>query len=309
MKDIMKNYLLSLMKTHENLSLGECMHLSGVSALFIEEIMSELIEEGLVYFDDSYHLNVDARCTLTISLFRNSNRVHMFYRIYNIVDKINVERDIIKKYINIEDIYDIIDTALSQYESIQVIGISLPGIIEESRVISTGINELENINLYGLLNRRYTQRILVENDVNTAAVGFYRSSPQYKNLAILFQPAVSYAGIGLVYDGHLIKGKSNLAGEAQYLPLAFTKPPLSLLQSREGFEELLMKYIQSIMAMTNPEAIGICCYAVRSYDRIIDRLKKIFPKEKDLPLFIQLDDLKDYILIGLNAMCKEKEKD
>ena len=111
MKDIMKNYLLSLMKTHENLSLKECMHLSGMSALFIEEIMSELIEEGLVYFDNSYHLNVDARCTLTISLFRNSNRVHMFYRIYNMVDKINVERDIIKKYINIEDIYDIIDTA------------------------------------------------------------------------------------------------------------------------------------------------------------------------------------------------------
>lgn len=309
MKEVMKKYLLSLIKIHKNISLEECVHLSGMTSLFIKKVMNELIEEKLVYYDTSYHLNADARTYLTVSLFKNSNRVHIFYRLYNMMDEIKVERDIIKKYINIEDIYDIIDTALSQYQSIQVIGISLPGIIEDTRIISTGMEELENLDLYGLLNSRYTQRIIIENDVNTAAVGFYHSSPQYQNLAILFQPAISYAGIGLVNEGHLIKGKSNIAGEAQYMPLAFTKSPNELLKSKEGFEELLTRYIQNIIAMTNPEAIGICCYAVRSYDHIIDHLQDIFPKKKDLPVFIQLDDLKDYILMGLNVMCKEKEKD
>ena len=75
------------------------------------------------------------------------------------------------------------------------------------------------------------------------------------------------AKMALVYDGHLIKGKSNLAGEAQYLPLAFTKPPLSLLQSREGFEE----HIEEHMA--------VCLRILRLIRQLPDGKKKEFLNE------------------------------
>ncbi len=49
----------------------------------------------------------------------------------------------------------------------------MPGIINDGRVTSTGLTNFNDIDLYSLLTNKYSQVIILGNDVNTAVIGFY----------------------------------------------------------------------------------------------------------------------------------------
>lgn len=312
-----KSMIIDLLK-NGSCTLFELQEMSGISLPLLKKVLLELVKDHTVYDKSgSYVLNNNYINTLCISIYRDTTRIHLRYRVYNAVDEIRLERDIIKKNISINDIYDIIDTVLISYSHIQTIGISMPGIIENGYVTSAHMNSdaFDHINIRELLNQRYRQQVVLENDANTAAVGFYVRKAEYHSVAVIFQPVSAMAGIGIVINGKLLTGKTHLAGEAQFMPIDFSSPDRAvLLQSPEGFEELITKYAQNIIAMINPEAIGIACNALRDYEPVIENLKKIFPHCSDLPDLITLDDLCDDNLIGLNLLCrdayeKEKHKD
>lgn len=54
--------------------------------------------------------------------FRNRNRIHIAYRLYQSQSDIIVNNETIKQRITIQDIYDVIDTVLLNYPGIEVIG-------------------------------------------------------------------------------------------------------------------------------------------------------------------------------------------
>lgn len=112
---------------------------------------------------------------LSLSIFRNSLRVHIAYRLYDEQNTILLDNEIIKPTTCIQDLYDVIDTVLLQYPDIHTVGISMPGIINDGCIVSANVNGLEDCNLLSLLNARYQQTFVFGNDVNTAAVGYYAS--------------------------------------------------------------------------------------------------------------------------------------
>lgn len=109
----------------------------------------------------------------------------------------------------------------------------MPGIINDGRVTSTGLTNFNDIDLYSLLTNKYSQVIILGNDVNTAVIGFYLAEKNYENVCLLFQPGEGYGGVGTVINGQLVTGKTNCAGEIQYLPLS-QDDQLKLLQSPHG---------------------------------------------------------------------------
>ena len=104
---------------------------------------------------------------LSLSIFRNSLRVHIAYRLYDEQNTILLDNEIIKPTTCIQDLYDVIDTVLLQYPDIHTVGISMPGIINDGCIVSANVNGLEDCNLLSLLNARYQQTFVFGNDVNT----------------------------------------------------------------------------------------------------------------------------------------------
>ena len=64
---------------------------------------------------------------LCMTLIRNSNRVHIVYRLYDGRNKILENNEIIKPTFKLQDFYDVIDSELAQYPDIAIIGVSVPG--------------------------------------------------------------------------------------------------------------------------------------------------------------------------------------
>ena len=244
---------------------------------------------------------------LVLSLFRNSLRVHIAYHLYDEQNKVIASNEIIKSKISMEDIYDVIDTVLLQYTPIQIIGISTPGIINDGFVASTSIIGLNNFNMYQLLKDRYHRQIIIDNDVNTAAVGYYASQSQFSSLIFLFQPNNHFGGAGIIVNGQLIKGHAHIAGEVQYLPLNYSAPPRTLAKTPEGALELVAKTITALSSVIGPEAIILSCTLIPDIHELQKMLTQYIP-EKYLPQMIKIENIQEYILLGQLILCLQDYK-
>ncbi len=235
---------------------------------------------------------------LVFSLFRNSQRVHLAYRLYLKDMDMVIDDEIIKPHVKAEDIFHVIDTILANHPDVKTIGVSTPGIINDDGMLySTSVRGFENVYLERMLKERYDMEIIISNDVNSAAVGFYACQDGCDSLAFLFQPSQHLSGAGFVINGRLINGSHNLAGEIQYLPMALSDSPLILNRTIEGSLELVSKTILSIMALLAPEIVVIYCDLITNEDRLYDELGRHLQKSY-LPKIVKVTNMLDYTLLG-----------
>lgn len=240
---------------------------------------------------------------LVLSIFRNSLRVHIAYRIYDEHNHILLDNEIIKPKMTIQDIFDIIDTSILHYPDIRMVGVSTPGIINDGYVVSANVDGLEDMDLLSILSSRYKQiRFILSNDVNTAAVGYYASQKQYNSLSFLFQPTNHFSGAGTIVNGQLIRGRAHLAGEVQYLPMCLSDDYLSLAKTPEGALELSTKIILSIISIISPQAIVLCCVLIPDINELKKELRNYLP-EDFIPDIIKVDILQEYTLLGQLILC------
>ena len=244
---------------------------------------------------------------LVLSIIRNSQRVHVIYRLYDTHQNIILQNEIIKPQLDINDIYDVIDTVLVSESDIDIIGLSLPGIINFGTVVSTNIHGFHTQDLLQSLEKRYTQTFVLGNDVDTAAIGYYVSQSQYENIAVLFQPTHFHAGVGMILNGQLYTGYQHLVGEVQYLPLHLSDDSLVLSRSPEGALELVSKTIACIMSLLAPETIVLFCTMIPNEDELKDELRKYIPSHYIPPIII-LDHLEEYTLLGQMILCTQQHK-
>lgn len=317
LRQINRDKVIDVFIAQESCTKNDLALASGLSLATITNILKELLANNEVYKNGElestggrkrviYSLNRDYSRMLTISINKDYRRVNIVYRVYNLADEIILEDEVIKKEVKINDIYDIINIVLAKLENIKVIGVSIPGIINNGKVTSTGLTNFNDIELYSLLKNKYSQEIIIGNDVNTAVIGFYLDQKNYENVCLLFQPGETAGGVGSVINGQLVTGKTNCAGEVQYLPFG-VEYPLKLLQTPSGTIELLSKIVVSLTAIINPEIVGISCTNLENEHDLDESLQKMVPA-KYLPIIKKIDNLSDYILIGLQLLCKESLK-
>lgn len=246
-------------------------------------------------------IHVDTKI-LVLSIFRNSLRVHIAYRLYDEHNHVLLDNDIIKPKVNIQDIFDVIDTCILHYPDIKIIGLSTPGIINDGWVVSANVNGLDNIDLSKILTTRYQHKFIFANDVNTAVVGYYASQQEYSSIAFLFQPSNYLSGAGIIIDGHLVKGRHHLAGEIQYLPMALSDDRITLAKTPEGALELVAKTIVSIVSIISPEAIILSCVMIPHIHELKKELERYIPAIY-IPEIIKVEDIQEYILLGQMILC------
>ena len=236
---------------------------------------------------------------LAVSINANGENSHISYRLYNNLQEIVLDSNIIKSNIKLHDVLDALDTVVLQNEMIDVISIALPGVMVEGNVYS-GIIEGGNHQLKELFEKRYENESYFINDFNAAVVGYYASQNQYKSIAFLFQPIGRMAGSGIIVNGQLVRGMDHLAGEVALLPLKLSNDYFTLANTPEGTLELVSKNIMSIIAIVSPEAIVVYSDLILDSQDVSDEIKKSLSQYslKVYPKIIKVENILEYILLG-----------
>lgn len=241
---------------------------------------------------------------LCLALIRNSQRVHIVYRLYGEKNQILEDNEIIKPTLSLQDYYAVIDGMIAQYPDIQVIGLCTPGIIDDESIGSMGVGELKEIDIKRDLTSRYQQKFIFNNDANTIAFGYYHSQDECSSLSFIFQPVTSFAGSGHIINDQLILGHHHIAGEVQYLPLSYSQDVLELHKTPQGAIEALAKTVSSIIGLIDPQMIVICCFLITDIEELKREIEKYIPKTY-IPKMVLIDDLQEYMLLGTLLLCQQ----
>lgn len=123
------------------------------------------------------------------------------------------------------NIYTYIDDIVSATESIAkkttygivALVIAIHGVIHENIIKSSPNYNLVNIDLYSILNEKYSFPVLIENEANLAILGQISLSPTINNALLL--SIHTGIGAGVIIDRNLYYGSTGAAGEVGHMTL------------------------------------------------------------------------------------------
>ena len=266
---------------------NELVFYTGLSLSTIDSLLEEMLKSNRVikagYREStggrpsmSYKVNGEFSQTLCIYAYKHDKTTTVIGRLYNLYSEMMEEkrRDIPK--LDCDVLCSFIDEMLN--EQVHTICLSLPDCDID-------------------INHRYKQRVFVKNDVYMGVIGAYIKHMQYDSIVLLDSKVNSR--LGIVVHGHLVEGKSSIAGQIRYMPLIENKNRRSM----KGRSQLLGIELQNIIGMLNPEAIVICAQGIDQH-YVEEELLKIF-KMNDMPHLIYIDDFIDEVMLGMESISKD----
>lgn len=266
---------------------NELVFYTGLSLSTIDSLLEEMLKSNRVikagYREStggrpsmSYKVNGEFSQTLCIYAYKHDKTTTVIGRLYNLYSEMMEEkrRDIPK--LDCDVLCSFIDEMLN--EQVHTICLSLPDCDID-------------------INHRYKQRVFVKNDVYMGVIGAYIKHMQYDSIVLLDSKVNSR--LGIVVHGHLVEGKSSIAGQIRYMPLIENKNRRSM----KGRSQLLVIELQNIIGMLNPEAIVICAQGIDQH-YVEEELLKIF-KMNDMPHLIYIDDFIDEVMLGMESISKD----
>lgn len=266
---------------------NELVFYTGLSLSTIDSLLEEMLKSNQVikagYREStggrpsmSYKVNGEFSQTLCIYAYKHDKTITVIGRLYNLYSEMMEEkrRDIPK--LDCDVLCSFIDEMLN--EQVHTICLSLPDCDID-------------------INHRYKQRVFVKNDVYMGVIGAYIKHMQYDSIVLLDSKVNSR--LGIVVHGHLVEGKSSIAGQIRYMPLIENKNRRSM----KGRSQSLVIELQNIIGMLNPEAIVICAQGIDQH-YVEEELLKIF-KMNDMPHLIYIDDFIDEVMLGMESISKD----
>ncbi|MEE0080842.1 MAG: hypothetical protein UEW45_02345 [Catenibacterium mitsuokai] len=266
---------------------NELVFYTGLSLSTIDSLLEEMLKSNQVikagYREStggrpsmSYKVNGEFSQTLCIYAYKHDKTITIIGRLYNLYSEMMEEkrRDIPK--LDCDVLCSFIDEMLN--EQVHTICLSLPDCDID-------------------IKHRYKQRVFVKNDVYMGVIGAYIKHIQYDSIVLLDSKINSR--LGIVVHGHLVEGKSSIAGQIRYMPLIENKNRRSM----KGRSQLLVIELQNIIGMLNPEAIMICAQGI-DQRYVEEELLKIF-KMNDMPHLIYIDDFIDEVMLGMESISKD----
>lgn len=266
---------------------NELVFYTGLSLSTIDSLLEEMLKSNRVikagYREStggrpsmSYKVNGEFSQTLCIYAYKHDKTTTIIGRLYNLYSEMMEEkrRDIPK--LDCDVLCSFIDEMLN--EQVHTICLSLPDCDID-------------------IKHRYKQRVFVKNDVYMGVIGAYIKHMQYDSIVLLDSKVNSR--LGIVVHGHLVEGKSSIAGQIRYMPLIENKNRRSM----KGRSQLLVIELQNIIGMLNPEAIVICAQGIDQH-YVEEELLKIF-KMNDMPHLIYIDDFIDEVMLGMESISKD----
>lgn len=269
---------------------NELVFYTGLSLSTIDSLLEEMLKSNLVikagYRESTggrpsmgYLVNGEFSQTLCIYAYKHDKTITVIGRLYNLYSEMMEEkrRDIPK--LDRDVLCSFIDEMLNA--QVHTICLSLPD------------SDID-------IKNRYKQRILIENNVYMGAIGAYIKHMQYDSIVLL--DSKNDSRLGIVINGHLVEGKSSIAGQTYFMPV-INHEDYKNRRSMKGRSKRLVLELQNIIGMLNPEAIVICAQSIDEH-YVEEELLKIF-KMSDMPHLIYIDNYIDEVMLGMESISKD----
>ncbi|MDO4458689.1 MAG: ROK family protein [Clostridia bacterium] len=218
------------------------------------------------------------------------------------------------RHIDEHTIIDYIEEQIEEEPKIRYISLGISGFYYDGRVQSSGIDNLNGIDLKTLIEKRFNLPVTIENDTNAMALGVYSFADELveskNDMALLAYFKDIQPGCGIVIDGKVHMGNTRFAGEVCHLVYknfdVFTvdennKTTFHSLESRNVVESASTSVI-SLCCTVNPELIVFTGEAIDN--DIIEEIKRFvsryIPKEH-MPIIKYGEDVRQYYFWGLCA--------
>lgn len=249
---------------------------------------------------------------LVIAVAPASQEVQIRYRIYE-NGQITLDRRALKKTLSLQDIDDIVDVQICQNTGapFTALSIAVPGSIRDGKL---DLPKTNSINLQGntenmLDIQKYFETcvqipVIIENNANCAAYGWYSNQEKYHNICLMSQPSGwLIGGQGIIVNGNLVRGAHGIAGEIKHILNQFQyERPLTINPySIDSIKEIIGKAILTNLVVLDPEVIVIRNDMIVDTEEIREELKKYLPEE-NIPEIVRMEDFNEYVLAGQESL-------
>ena len=213
---------------------AELAQATGLSVVTCSSILNELIASGEIIEDEqrisnggrpamAYRYNSEKGKSLCMYAHADHEGKFLRYRVEDIGGNIKQNGFFREREITADTIITNIHKILKKESGINVIVVGVQGCVNNGIIEFCDIEELRGINLAERIEKALKIPTIVENDMNTIALGYSKANSDEKNVALLFFPKGNTPAGGFIVDGKILRGTSNLAGELSYFPFSFNK--------------------------------------------------------------------------------------
>ncbi len=266
-KEININLVRKALKTKVSATKQQLAEETGLSLVTVGTVLHFLMLQNEVFESElspsrggrparQYLYNNSFAHVLVVFPFEQDGRITIRSTIADLAGMSVNTSDTAVESIDIKTLEEIIRPLVVSFPSIQAIGFGHPGIDENGRIILSDYQGLVGTSLTGHFSTLFRLPVIVENDVNAAAIGFTCRCrlPDDSILAYLYFPDRHLPGAGIFVNGKLLRGKSNFAGEIGTIPLD-VKWNETLYSSADSFNEAAARLIVTICGVLNPDRI------------------------------------------------------
>lgn len=321
MKEINCALIKRILKKMGSATRAEISETTGISSTTVRSLLDELTENREVVrlgLDKStggrraerYALNIEEILALAFYITDE----HINYVISNPLGEIIEGKSIEISSLNYsEDIMKIIDSIVQNNNYIKAIGIAVPGVVDiEKRGYFAGkkLNDWQAFNIGEYIETKYSIPVVLENDMNAIALGYslnLMKKLDVDELSILNMIYIHFTkigiGAGIIANGELIHGGSNLAGEIGFIPVGDGNCLQAFMESDIDdltYIETLSRVIATINCVINPDIVVIGGETFRL--KLIDQIKEacsLYAANNVIPDIFLAEDSKGECFTGI----------
>lgn len=246
-----KHYVLNVIRENGPLSRAEIAKTSGLNLPSVSSLVDELISDGLVAEQEARHavrgrrpipvyLREDAVCVLGIDIGKRTTTTLLI----NLGAKTLASYERPTPELTTPEAYtqwalaaadEILSSSRDFIPPLAGIGVALPGLVSTNGTsngssvdgtVASGESWLAVEPIRAALSQAYDVAVLVDNDARVAVPGvrwFSNGRPLYKNVAVL--NVGLGLGMGVLINGHVLRGAQGFAGEIGHTPLGDPNVP------------------------------------------------------------------------------------
>ncbi|WP_235941256.1 ROK family transcriptional regulator [Paenibacillus puerhi] len=244
---------------------------TGLSVSTCNTILNELVAAGEVFEmtqEESsggrpamrYKYNADFGCVACLMMLTAGGRSSIAYQVVNLLGEVSAAEEIAMDVIDPEVIERLLDKLIADYPNMAAIGIGIPGVVHQGIIGVCDVEQLAGQPLGLRLEQKYKLPITIENDMNMTVYGFFYShiDADAGSYAVVTFPRNHYPGSGFMINGRVLSGSTTFGGEVSFLPFGMSREEqLRKLHTEEGFIQLAVHTLVSIIAIVNPATIAI----------------------------------------------------
>lgn len=241
---------------------------TGLSTVTVATIIQQLVDDKEAFEVEQapssggrpahqFRFNENFAHVLVLFTHEQAGQDLLHIRVANLNGEVIKAQDVVLEDVQIDSFGPWIESTLKEVPSIRAIGFGLPGFEVAGKIILLDYPALVGAQLSGVYSQKFHLPVVLENDVNAAAVGYCKRKEIQPETTLIYAyfPKKYAPGAGICLDGKLYKGASNYAGEISNLPLGIDWLNPALYQSPEQFCPAIAKTVIAMCSLLNPHLV------------------------------------------------------